>query len=156
MCDTDSVIYVQRANPTTYRVPTGKALGKWEIEDDDIDHGGIVEFTALGPKSYAFKCNDGFTKIKVKGVSLKAGHRNMVNFETMKRMVLEQQLNNTSTIIPVPQWGFVYKQGDGMRKHMSFKNLMFNHAEMKGTLEKEGRMGVPPNFIAPFGFSVTQ
>ena len=156
MCDTDSVIYVQRADPTAYRVPTGKALGKWEIEDDDIDHGGIVEFTALGPKSYAFKCNDGFTKIKVKGVSLKAGHRNMVNFETMKRMVLEQQLNNTSTIIPVPQWGFVYKQGDGMRKHMSFKNLMFNHEEMKGTLEKEGRVGVPPNFIAPFGFSVTQ
>lgn len=157
MCDTDSVIYVKRADPNTYTVPTGKALGKWEIEDDDIDHGGIIEFTALGPKSYAFKCRDGFTKIKVKGISLKSGHRNMVNFETMKNMVLAQQLQNTSTVIPVPQWGFVYKQGDGMRKHMSLKNLMFNHEEMKGDLEKFGRPGVPRNFIAPFGFSyVTQ
>ena len=39
MCDTDSIIYVNR--PSKYKTETGGALGQWEVEKVDYQHGGI-------------------------------------------------------------------------------------------------------------------
>ena len=111
-----------------------------------------MEFVSSGPKSYAFKCHDGFTNIKVKGISLKHGHRDIMNFEKMKAVILAQQDDNEALTIPVPQWGFVYKINEGLRKHLSLKDFKFNHKDMKGNLEKIGQPYIPKNFIAPFGF----
>lgn len=76
----------------------------------------------------------------------------MVNFEKMREVILAQQDENRSITIPVPQWGFVYKINEGLRKHLSLKDFKFNYKDMKGQLEKVGRPFVPKNFIAPFGF----
>lgn len=150
MCDTDSIIYIKRANK--YDVPTGKALGKWEIEDDDAEHGGLVKFVSLGPKTYSYVCADGYSVTKAKGISLKYGHRDIVNYDVMREIIAARQDENKTISTKAAQWGFVYKPGEGMRQHLSLKELKFNHDEMKGDLERVGRAGVPKNFIAPFGY----
>jgi len=38
MCDTDSIIYINR--PGKYQTETGGALGQWEVEKADYQHGG--------------------------------------------------------------------------------------------------------------------
>lgn len=78
----------------------------------------------------------------------------MINFETMKHVILSRQNDNKQVSIPVPQWGFVYKINEGLRKHLSLKDFKFNHSDMKGDLETVGKPFVPKNFIAPFGFEI--
>lgn len=43
MCDTDSIIYINRVGK--YTTPTGGALGQWEIEKADYAHGGTQKIT---------------------------------------------------------------------------------------------------------------
>lgn len=70
----------------------------------------------------------------------------------MKEVILARQEEDISKIIPIQQWGFVYRVNEGIRKHNSLKDFKFNHKDMKGDLQKVSEPYKPKNFIAPFGF----
>lgn len=143
MNDTDSIVYIY--DPDQYNIPEGDVWGEWEVEDIDSGHGGIREFVGVGPKTYAIRCEDGHTLVKAKGVSLKLSTSDIVNFETMKGLVLAYLEENTLAKIRVPQQTFVYRWGKGMHTHKMFKDLAFNGNDLKGEIDEQG-------FIYPFGF----
>jgi len=99
-CDTDSVIFMydetnpKHKNPEVHQTPDGleigKGLGQWEDEFDGKDY--IVELVVGGAKSYSYKTKNGKIIVKQKGITLDKANDKAVNFETMKRMVL-----NTTT-----------------------------------------------------------
>lgn len=137
MNDTDSIVYLY--DPLEYNIPQGSLLGEWEVEDVDTDHGGIRSFVGLGPKTYGIKCEDGYSMVKAKGLSLNLATENMVNFDTMVGLA---QNRNT---VRVPQKTFVWSVENGMKTWMMLKDLKLNEGEMKGTLDEEG-------YLYPFGY----
>ena len=81
-CDTDSIIYEYREGE--YNVTEGNLLGQWEAETETP----IIEFAALGPKSYAYKCMDpNEYDTKCKGVTLNYSNSQKFNFDTLKDLV---------------------------------------------------------------------
>ncbi len=69
-------------------VSFGKALSQWENEFDEDEC--IVELVIGGAKSYSYKTNKGKVVIKQKGITMDVANIDMINFETMKDMVLNQ------------------------------------------------------------------
>ncbi len=66
----------------------GKARSQWENEFDEDEW--IVELVIGGAKSYAYKTNKGKVVIKQKGITMDMANSDIINFETMKKMVLNQ------------------------------------------------------------------
>lgn len=92
--DTDSVICFH--DPALHDpLETSDILGDWGEEDISLDseHGGIVEFVAMGPKTYGLKCRDGYTSVKAKGIRMNYATEDIFNFEVMKYMV-DQYIDN--------------------------------------------------------------
>ena len=143
MNDTDSIVYVY--DPDQYNIPEGDVWGQWEVEDIDKKNGGIREFVGLGPKTYAIKCDNGETLVKCKGMSLKYSTEELVNFDTMKQLVLDFLESGELRKIRVPQQTFVYHIGKGMHTHKMLKDLSFNANDLKGELDEEG-------YLYPFGY----
>ena len=100
-CDTDSVIFLydeenpDHKNPYIHKTPDGlefgSGLGQWEDEFDGKDY--IEELIVGGAKSYSYKTAFGCTKkgkvaVKQKGITLDRANDKVVNFDTMKSMVL--------------------------------------------------------------------
>ncbi len=88
--DTDSVVFVDR--PGDPPLPTGPYLGDLTNELEDHGEGAhIVEFCSGGPKHYGYvvRNNKGEEKtiMKVKGLCLNYQNSEVVNFETMKKLV---------------------------------------------------------------------
>lgn len=138
MNDTDSIVYIY--DPELYNIPEGSLLGEWEVEDVDKDHGGIRSFVGLGPKTYGIKCDDGFSMVKAKGLSLNLATEKLVNFETMVEVA------RSRGVVQVPQKTFVWSVENGMKTWLMLKDLRINEAEMKGYMDQEGH-------LYPFGFS---
>ena len=72
----------------------GTGLGQWEDEFDGKDY--IEELVVGGAKSYSFKTAYGSTKkgkvqVKQKGITLDKANDDVVNFETMIDMVLNNK-----------------------------------------------------------------
>jgi hypothetical protein len=83
--DTDGLVYVyDKANPKHIKLKTGELLGDLT---DELDGNYITEFCSTGPKSYAYKLDDGTAKCKVKGFSLNYYNSGFINFESMKEMI---------------------------------------------------------------------
>lgn len=157
MNDTDSIVYVY--DPQEYNIPEGGLLGQWEVEDEDRDNGGIREFVGLGPKTYGFRCANGYTKVKAKGLSLNLATEKRINFETMKELALAHLLKKRKkdnftdfekallkkTQIMVPQKTFVWSVAQGMRTWCMQKVLKIEESAMKGKMDKEG-------YLYPFGY----
>ena len=81
-CDTDSIIYEYRKD--WYNTTEGCMLGHWEAELKTP----MIEFSALGPKSYAYKCVDSEEdSVKCKGVTLNFANSQKFNFDTLKDLV---------------------------------------------------------------------
>ena len=81
-CDTDSIIYEYRKDE--YNTTEGFLLGDWEAELKSP----MIEFSALGPKSYAYKCvNSEEDSVKCKGVTLNYANSKKFNFDTLKGLV---------------------------------------------------------------------
>lgn len=129
MHDTDSIVYV--GQPGQYDVPTGCVWGDWEIDDFETKHQGIREFVALGPKTYGLRGSDGTRTFKCKGLSLKHGHRDILNFEVAKNVLLRNEM------VMVPQFTFVYTMGRSMRTHHFQKRVAFDRSLLKGVYESE-------------------
>ena len=140
MHDTDSIMYLY--DPEKYNIPVSDVLGGWEIENDKIE-----EFVGIAPKTYAYKCSDGSTKVKCKGVSLTNYHNELVNFETMKSLIMSYLDTKNVNTIQVPQRSFEYTRGEGITTRHFLKQLKFNPSHLKGVLDRrDGR-------IYPFGHS---
>ena len=72
----------------------GSGLGQWEDEFDGKDY--IEELVVGGAKSYSYQTDYGCTKkgkvmVKQKGITLDRANDQVVNFETMKNMVLNNK-----------------------------------------------------------------
>ena len=99
-CDTDSVIFIYDENNPEHKSPEkhkpdnfefGGGLGQWEDEFDGKDY--IEELVIGGAKSYSYKTKYGCTKkgkiqVKQKGITLDRANDEVVNFDTMRDMVL--------------------------------------------------------------------
>jgi hypothetical protein len=91
--DTDSVIY--RACPGDQNPPLGVFLGQLT---DELDGKHIVEFITSGPKSYAYRLNDGTEVCKVKGFTLNYQNSQLINFDAIKSIVMDptQKINTVN------------------------------------------------------------
>jgi hypothetical protein len=93
--DTDSIIYEYR--PEEYNIPEGRYLGEWECEEEGLP---LTKFTSTGPKCYSYivRCPDNTErcKTKVKGITLTSANSALVNYHTMKKLVMSE-LNHIET-----------------------------------------------------------
>ena len=99
-CDTDSVIFIYDETNPEHKSPEkhkpdnfefGGGLGQWEDEFDGKDY--IEELVVGGDKSYSYKTKYGCTKkgkaqVKQEGITLDMANDEVVNFDTMRDMVL--------------------------------------------------------------------
>jgi hypothetical protein len=141
--DTDSIVYIY--DPDEYNIPESDVWGKWSVEKFDSKNGGIRTFVGLGPKSYGLKAANGENYIKIKGLSLKLAHEDMINFGVMEQMVKTYLDNKSLKTIQIPQYTFGYIPGRPIFTRQYLKNLNFNVNDLKGTLHPDGR-------LFPFGY----
>ena len=87
--DTDSVIYTKK--PAESSIPTGNYLSEFTNELEEGDH--ITEFVAAGPKNYAYETFQGNHCCKVRGFTLNARGQKILNFNSIKNLVLDEILN---------------------------------------------------------------
>ena len=83
--DTDSVIYKWRHGLPS--ISTGDFLGQMK---DELDGDIITEFVSGGAKNYAYTTREGKTECKVRGFTLNARGAAVLNFQTMKKHLLEE------------------------------------------------------------------
>lgn len=120
--DTDSIIYVSR--PNEYEPKLGDFLGEFTYEVDSKEGNFIQEFVSAGPKNYAYKLDTNITHALVKGFTLNNTSAQVINFDSIKKLVTENQdeklsVNqlkftrnkqdwNIQTLIMEKLYGFVY------------------------------------------------
>lgn len=146
MNDTDSIVY--HYIPGEYNIPEGDLLGDWEVEDVDKQNDGLAEFVGIGPKTYAFRTfkND-VTVVKAKGISIKHAHGKIINFDTMKQLVVDQirdPQQQPKKKIKVPQMTMRYSANSEVNTYKFIKDLKLDVANLKGRL-------VGP-YLYPFGY----
>lgn len=81
--DTDSARYVERLGDENL-ITTGDSLG--DITDE-LDGEYITDWVGTGPKSYSYKTSDSNVVCKVKGFTLNHENSQLINFDSMKKMV---------------------------------------------------------------------
>ena len=90
--DTDSVIYISKA--ALYEPSTGNFIGDMTDELEGYGPGSYIkEFVSGGPKNYAYKLFSSSTNeeecvCKVKGIKLSFKASNLINFESMRQMIM--------------------------------------------------------------------
>ena len=82
--DTDSVIYKWSAGLP--KVPTGDYLGDLK---DELEGDVIREFVSGGPKNYGYRTKKEKTECKVRGFTLNVRGKETLNFDSMRKMILE-------------------------------------------------------------------
>lgn len=87
------MIFFENGSDTT--APLGVVLGAWTDELlPQVGPGGFIdEFVTTGPKAYSYKAvsidgSQTFEVCKAKGISLTAKNRQLINFESMKHVVM--------------------------------------------------------------------
>jgi hypothetical protein len=115
--DTDSILMT--SVPGEEMLPTGNCLG--DLTDELLQFGEgckIKEFIGAGPKHYGFKVYDAAGKLvktvmKVRGITLNVKNSETVNFETLRRMILDQSgpkyVRNEHQIVKTKQHDLVSK-----------------------------------------------
>jgi hypothetical protein len=84
--DTDSIIFSSKAGQ--YKPELGENLGMWTSELAENDY--IYQFVSGGPKNYGYQTKNGETVCKCKGLTLNHAAENVVNFNTIKQVVLNE------------------------------------------------------------------
>lgn len=135
--DTDSIIYIHDKTPGMYNPTFGEALG--DFAEEKPSKIGITKFCASAPKSYALKIKDGNDVIKVKGLSLKHGHKNQMTFEKILGVIKNSgQISN-------PQMTFKNTPGKNIETVYFEKVFKFTKSDLKGDLHEDG-------YIYPHGY----
>lgn len=151
MYDTDSIVYQcfeTECSPKTH-IDEGDCLGDWETEDIEKDHGGIIQFRAIAPKSYAIVCGDGHQNMKLKGAVLKHAHKNLISPDIMRQLVESKRPGQKPKIVVLPQMSFDYSLGAGstaMSTRYFRKNIQFSESHVKGTFSWDDYRGYPCGF----------
>ena len=91
--DTDSVVYTWQ--PGQEQIDSGNYLGDFtsELKEDEY----ITEFVAAGPKNYAYATNKGVVCCKVRGFTLNTRGQAVLNFASVKDLVLAEILQPMET-----------------------------------------------------------
>ncbi|KAK3742922.1 hypothetical protein QZH41_004492 [Actinostola sp. cb2023] len=76
---TDSIIYTTRSDEP--EVPVGSRLDQWSDECGNPEENWIVEFVALGSKTYAYRTHKGKCVVRCKGISFTPLVKEKVHFE---------------------------------------------------------------------------
>ena len=148
-CDTDSVMMLYDKTNPIHKNPfdnktlpdgleVGCALGQWEDEIKGKDH--IIELVIGGAKSYAYKTHNGKEVVKQKGITLDRGNDRLINFETMRDMVL-----NTKILTSNPRFQFRWdnKTKDVITKHIA--------RSVKSTVKEKRNIDAYDTY--PFGYN---
>ena len=85
--DTDSAIYVDRGDGV--KLALGDNLGDFTNELGKDQY--ITEFVSGGCKQYAYKVNTGEEVCKIRGFTLNYKNSNIINFESMKKLIVESR-----------------------------------------------------------------
>jgi hypothetical protein len=95
-CDTDSVIYIQKCGQPP-AVTCGDKLGDMtnELRSDEY----IEEFLSGGPKKYAYKTSKNKTVCKVCGITLNYVTAQLVNFDSIRDMILGTDAADVITVL---------------------------------------------------------
>ena len=134
--DTDSVIYVDDG---LVNVPVGDYLGQLTDELNYGEH--VVEFISGGPKNYSYLTNAGEEVCKVRGFTLNYQNSRLINFDSVKRVVLEQ---SGEKIYTVPEMKIVR---DRKRRKLN------NQEQRKGYQMVYTKRVILPNLdTIPFGY----
>ena len=83
--DTDSIIYKCREGQPNIQI--GDYLGQWK---DELEGDVITEFVSGGAKNYVYQTRGGNSVCKVRGFTLNVRGSAILNFETMKKNILEE------------------------------------------------------------------
>lgn len=135
MCDTDSVKYYSTGEPEEFQITPETALGQWE------DEGELSEFVSIGLKSYGMRYADRTeAPCKLKGCSLKRAHKKLINFDSMKDILMQEK------IVKVPQLSFDYKFGEGISTREFLKTVQFDPEILKGDYDEDNYQ------LFPFGY----
>ena len=97
----------------------GEYLGEWEKENGSP----IVEFAAIGPKSYATRESDGKQDTKMKGFTLHATNAEEVNLDSMKRLI-----DGEMKVLTGVNLEFI-KSGGEMSTMIKSKQAVFNYTK---------------------------
>lgn len=141
MHDTDSIIYYDNNEPGEYDIQEGDCLGDWETEGFESENGGITEFVAIGPKSYGLRCANGKEMFKCKGVSIKQSHKEMINFDVAKKILMEGEK------VALPQFTMDYIMGNGITTRRFLKYIRFNRSFIKGDYREDEYRSYPYGYI---------
>ena len=99
-CDTDSCIWLYDSKNPLHKkrdnndstlpasVQFGNGLGQWS---DEFKGKYATEIVVGGAKSYAIRMLDEKTKIAQKGITLDCANDKLVNFDTLKKMILNDE-----------------------------------------------------------------
>ena len=82
--DTDSIIAVDDG---TKHIETGDMLGDMT---DELSGKGITNFVSTGPESYCFKYSDNEEKSAIKGFTLNHENNNLLNHDSLSKIVKKQ------------------------------------------------------------------
>ena len=134
-CDTDSVIYIHTVGKTQ-KISTGDYLGDLTNELEEFGVGSYIEeFVSGGPKNYAFSVfcpstGKRTTKCKVKGITLNYENSKIVNFTSLRKMILE---DNTPVYVYNPRkikrkhGAVVVSEPEGKQYKVVFKKRRLMH-----------------------------
>ena len=87
--DTDSIIYTTQGDQP--EVEIGNRLGQWADECGNPEEDWLVEFVALGPKTYAYRTHRGECVVKCKGFSLTPAVRDRVDLGGLLDLLTERE-----------------------------------------------------------------
>jgi hypothetical protein len=76
--------------------PEGANFGDFKDELGGVEH--ITELAAPGSKNYAYRTSTGKTSLKVRGITLSPATAQLLNFASVKDMVLRRAFNERKTI----------------------------------------------------------
>lgn len=139
--DTDSVIFLNRGSDV-YQVPLGNFLGDMT---DELEGGYIKEFVSCGPKQYAYirvKDDKEDTVVKIRGFTLTSTSSLKLNFQTMKKMLLQWLADENKPIeIVFPQ----------IRRNRDHTIVTRVSSKSYGIVYDKCRV-LPSTVCVPFGF----
>ncbi len=112
----------------------------------------IVELVVRGAKSYAYRTHNCKIVVKQKGITLDHSNETRVNFETVKQMVLNQQVMNGQTLARDPISKIESIPRFTFRWDAVTKDIVTKHKgrSVRSTIGKKRK--IDGFDIAPFGF----
>ena len=136
--DTDSILFVAKENE--YMPTLGDYLGQFTNELSSNEGNFITEFVSGGPKNYAYKTDTGHTECTVKGYPINYLTSLVLNFDTIKHTVVEDNKNK----IVVPQLKFIKDKSEWQIK------TEIQNKEYRFIYDK--RVLLPDFSTRPYGF----